>query len=101
MFTNINRNREKIFVLILVFCFAAAFSVLLYVDRTSAQSLPEPPINENEVEDLNLFIGASIGGQSNILLYVDFSQSMGTNEAKVQTGNRTQYHQYKDYCLSL
>jgi len=87
MFTNLNRNRENIFVLILVFCFAAAFSVLLYVDRTSAQSLPEPPINENEVEDLNLFIGASIGGQSNILLYVDFSQSMGTNNVGVQTGN--------------
>ena len=43
--------------------------------------------NENEVEDLNLFIGASIGGQSNILLYVDFSQSMGTNKAGVQIGN--------------
>ena len=52
MFTNITRNRENIFVLILVFCFVTAFSVLLYVDRTSAQSLPEPPINENEVEDL-------------------------------------------------
>ena len=87
MFTNLNRNRENIFVLILVFCFVTAFSVLLYVDRTSAQSLPEPPINENEVEDLNLFIGASIGGQSNILLYVDFSQSMGTNKAGVQIGN--------------
>jgi len=87
MFTKISRNKEKLFISILGFCFVAAFSVLLYVDRTSAQSLPLPPINENEVEDLNLFVGTAIGGNSNILMYIDFSQSMGTNQAGVQTAN--------------
>jgi hypothetical protein len=87
MFTKITRNREKLFVLILGFCFVTAFSVLLYVDRTSAQSLPLPPINENEVEDLNLFAGTTIGGNSNVLIFNDFSQSMGTGFAGTQLGN--------------
>lgn len=87
MFTKIKKNREKSFIFILAICFITAFLVLLYVDRTSAQSLPQPPINKNESEDLNLFAGTAIGGNSNILLYVDFSQSMGTNPAGVQTAN--------------
>lgn len=100
MFTKFSKNKEKLFILILGFLFLTALSILLYVDNTKAQSLPRPPINENEVEDLNLFRGTTIGGNSNLLLYIDYSQSMGTNPAGVQTGNWDQSYTVDDDTVS-
>nr|NIP38440.1 hypothetical protein [Candidatus Dadabacteria bacterium]NIS08289.1 hypothetical protein [Candidatus Dadabacteria bacterium]NIV12154.1 hypothetical protein [Fodinibius sp.]NIY21808.1 hypothetical protein [Candidatus Dadabacteria bacterium] len=87
MFTKFIKNNEKFFLFILTVSFFATFSVLLYVGHSKAQTFPPPPINENEVEDLNLFQGSATGGRSNVLLGIDFSGSMGTNKAGAQFGN--------------
>ena len=44
-------------------------------------------IDENDVEDIDLFIGPAFSGQSNVMLMMDMSQSMGDHFAGAQIGN--------------
>jgi len=87
MFTNNIRKIWQFRILFFIISFFASLCFLLVIGKISAQELPEPPIDENEVEDINVLAGAQFPGDANVLIYFDMSQSMGNHFGGAQIGN--------------